>query len=60
MLDPLQQAFETAMKAKATARPRPAGTRRAELIDNSSVRRVRPSLGGASPRFGAKRVSISR
>jgi hypothetical protein len=37
MLDPLQQAFETEMKAKATARPRPAATRRAELIDNSSA-----------------------
>jgi hypothetical protein len=37
MLDPLAQAFETEMKAKTTARPRPAATRRAELIDNSSA-----------------------
>jgi hypothetical protein len=37
MLDPLQQAFETEMKAKATARPRPGATRRAEQVDNSSA-----------------------
>ena len=37
MLDPLQQAFETEMKAKAAARPRPAATRRAEKVDNSSA-----------------------
>jgi hypothetical protein len=37
MLDPLQQAFESEMKAKATARPRPAATRRAEQVDNSSA-----------------------
>ena len=36
MLDPLQQAFETEMKARLR-RPRPAATRRAELIDNSSA-----------------------
>jgi hypothetical protein len=37
MLDPLQQAFETEMKAKATARPRPAATRRADELDDLSA-----------------------
>jgi hypothetical protein len=36
-LDPMMAAFESEMRDKARRRPRPAATRRAELIDNSSA-----------------------
>ena len=37
MLDPMMAAFESEMRDKTRRRPRPAATRRAELIDNSSA-----------------------
>jgi hypothetical protein len=58
MLDPLQQAFETEMKAKTTARPRPAATRRAEQVDNSSAPGA-AELGRRIQAFGLMPGSIS-
>jgi hypothetical protein len=70
-LDPMMAAFESEMRDKARRRPRPAATRRAELIDNSSApgaaelgRRIQAfwaDVGVASPsRLSTRAARASR